>query len=120
MKSCQVVIVRDGKLYAAGCLLPLSAKSDITKDLGTRHRAAIGLSEATDAVVVVVSEETGTISTAVEGNLQRGYTRETLTEFLRAYLTTDADRPMRKFGFIGHAKENRDAGAEKEKDEFRR
>lgn len=114
------LIIRNARLHAGGCVLPVSNNPDIIKDLGTRHRAGIGVSENSDAVVVIVSEETGTISTAVEGNLQRGYTRETLTEFLRAYLTTDADRPMRKFGFIGHAKENRDAGAEKEKDEFRR
>ena len=65
------LIIRDARLYAAGCLLPLSSNPDIIKDLGTRHRAAIGMSENSDAVVVVVSEETGTISIAYEGILHR-------------------------------------------------
>ncbi len=78
------VIIRDGRLYAAGCFLPLSDNHDIIKDLGTRHRAGIGMSENSDAVVVIVSEETGTISTAVEGKLIRGYRKETLESFLRS------------------------------------
>lgn len=80
------LIVRDGRLYAAGCLLPLSANPDIIKDLGTRHRAAIGMSENSDAVVVVVSEETGMISVAYEGNMKRGFDRQSLTRELRQYL----------------------------------
>lgn len=80
------LIIRDGRLYAAGCLLPLSANPDIIKDLGTRHRAAIGMSENSDAVVVVVSEETGTISLAYEGNMKRGFDRQSLTRELRQYL----------------------------------
>lgn len=80
------LIIRDGRLYAAGCLLPLSANPDIIKDLGTRHRAAIGMSENSDAVVVVVSEETGTISVAYEGNMKRGFDRQSLTRELRQYL----------------------------------
>ena len=115
------LIIRNARLHAGGCVLPVSNNPDIIKDLGTRHRAGIGVSENSDAVVVIVSEETGTISTAVEGKLQRGYTRDTLAEFLRAYLMTDADRTNRKFGFIGHTKDSRDTEkAEKEKEEFRR
>ena len=114
------LIIRSARLHAGGCVLPVSNNPDIIKDLGTRHRAGIGVSENSDAVVVIVSEETGTISTAIEGKLQRGYTRETLTEFLRAELMSDTDRGSRKFGFIPHAKETRDAEKEKEKNEFRR
>ncbi len=76
------LIIRDGRLYAAGCLLPLSNNPDIIKDLGTRHRAGIGMSENSDAVVVIVSEETGTVSTAVEGALVRGYSKIKLKRFL--------------------------------------
>ncbi len=84
------MIIRDGRIHAAGCLLPLSNNPDIIKDLGTRHRAGIGMSENSDALVLIVSEETGTISAALEGNLKRGFSRETLTEFLRAELLEDS------------------------------
>ena len=72
------VIIRGNRLVAAGCLLPLSERPALTRPLGTRHRAAIGLTEVTDALAVVVSEETGTISVAVEGRLERGLTEEEL------------------------------------------
>lgn len=72
------VIVRGGRLHAAGCYLPLSEQSDIFKGLGTRHRAAIGLSEQSDAIVIVVSEETGTISIAYKGKLFREFTSVSL------------------------------------------
>lgn len=75
-------IIVDSRIHAAGCLLPLSAQNDINRDLGTRHRAAIGLSENSDAVVVVVSEETGIISIAVDGVLMRGFTADSLREKL--------------------------------------
>lgn len=71
------MIIRDRRVYAAGCYLPLS-NEDVNKDLGTRHRAALGLSEVSDALVVVISEETGTISIALEGELQRGFTKASL------------------------------------------
>ncbi len=67
------VVIRNQRVYAAGCLLPLATKNNITKELGTRHRAAIGASEASDALVIVVSEETGTISLAHKGHMHRGY-----------------------------------------------
>ena len=81
------VVIRNSRIYAAGCYLPLSEKPDISKGLGTRHRAAIGLSEQSDAIVVVVSEETGTISVAYKGELFREFTsvslRRKLFELLR-------------------------------------
>ena len=83
------LIVRDTRLHAAGCFLPLSQNDDIVKDLGTRHRAAIGASENSDAVVVVVSEETGIISVAVEGVLYRGYDKKSLADELRQRLVTN-------------------------------
>lgn len=85
------VIIRGGRIHAAGCVLPLSSNPDIVKDLGTRHRAAIGMSENSDAVVVVVSEETGKISLAVDGNLTRGYSGASLRRKLGYYLETDSD-----------------------------
>ena len=75
-------IIRDGKILSAGCILPLTKSLDVSPDLGTRHRAAIGMSEETDAVVVVVSEETGSISIALGGKLTRDYTRNTLYDTL--------------------------------------
>ena len=80
------VIVRDGRIHAAGCFLPLSTQTDIDKDLGTRHRAAIGLTEISDAVVIVVSEETGVISLSVDGNLKRNYNYTTLKQELNTLL----------------------------------
>lgn len=92
------LIIRDARLYAAGCLLPLSSGTDIVKDLGTRHRAAIGVSENSDAVVIVVSEETGVISIASEGVLYRGYTRETLEDELRRYMLASSDVRKKRRG----------------------
>lgn len=94
------LIIRDNRLHAGGCLLPLSNNPDIIKDLGTRHRAGIGMSENSDAVVIIVSEETGVISTAVEGELTRGYDAESLSAFLRHQLTAEsADK--HKFDLLG-------------------
>lgn len=72
------VIIREDRLYAAGCFLPLPTNNNINRDFGTRHRAAIGMSENSDAIVVVVSEETGTISLAKAGELHRNYDYRTL------------------------------------------
>ena len=78
------VIMRDGKILAAGCFLPKPQKEElIAKQLGSRHRAAIGMSENSDAVVIVVSEETGTISVAENGELTRGYSRDGLMKLLK-------------------------------------
>lgn len=91
------LIIRDGRLYAAGCLLPLSNNPDIIKDLGTRHRAGIGMSENSDAVVVIVSEETGTVSTAIEGVLERGYTKTKLKRLLLSQLDGDDKSEKKRF-----------------------
>ena len=76
------VVISEGRLMAAGCFLPLTRRTDINTDLGTRHRAAIGMSETSDAIVIVVSEETGTISVATDCELKRDYTPESLRKFL--------------------------------------
>lgn len=72
------MIIRDGRVYAAGCILPLSDNLQISSALGTRHRAGLGMSENSDALVVIVSEETGTVSLAVGGELKRNFTSEAL------------------------------------------
>lgn len=80
------VIIRAGRICAAGCFLPLSTKEDINKDLGTRHRAAIGMSEISDAVVIIVSEETGVVSLSQNGNLERNYNYNSLKQALNGLL----------------------------------
>jgi diadenylate cyclase len=80
------VVIRNEKIAAAGCILPLSINPSLGKDLGMRHRAALGLSEETDAVVITVSEETGIISLAVSGRLSRGETENTLRHKLESLL----------------------------------
>lgn len=82
-------IIRDGKLYAAGCILPLTDNKNVDINLGTRHRAALGISEQSDAVVLVVSEETGVISIAVNGVLLRDFTRDALIDKLESFLLAD-------------------------------
>ena len=84
-------IIRDGKLYAAGCILPLTGNKEVDINLGTRHRAALGISEQSDAVVLIVSEETGVISLAVNGELTRDYNRESLVKRLSVLLLNDAE-----------------------------
>ncbi len=80
------VIIRGNKIVAAACVFPLSQKAELHKTLGTRHRAAVGLSEETDAVVIAVSEETGTISACYRGRLSRGMDEERLKRFLTTLL----------------------------------
>lgn len=80
------VIIREDRLVAAGCVFPLSQKPELSKALGTRHRAAIGLTEESDALVIVVSEETGNISVAYKGRLRRGLDSERLERILAAVL----------------------------------
>jgi diadenylate cyclase len=80
------VIIQNDRLVAAGCVFPLTQQEEISKKLGTRHRAAIGLTEETDAIVVVVSEETGTISIAYRGRLSRGLDEERLRRVLTSVL----------------------------------
>ena len=94
-------IIRDGKLYAAGCILPLTDDKTVDMNLGTRHRAALGISEQSDSVVLVVSEETGVISLACNGTLTRDYTRETLvcklSELLLDEFEDENPKKNRKF-----------------------
>ena len=85
------MIIRDGMVTAAACVLPLSDSNRLSLDLGTRHRAAVGMSEVSDAVVVVVSEETGAISVAVGGVLKRHLETETLERLLRNELCKEDD-----------------------------
>ncbi|KGM95826.1 membrane protein [Clostridium novyi A str. 4552] len=80
-------IIRNDRIAAAGCFLPLTNNTEINKQLGTRHRAAIGISEVSDALVIIVSEETGVISLAVNGNLTRYYTKERLKDILIKIIT---------------------------------
>jgi diadenylate cyclase len=82
------MIIRDGRVAAAGCVLPLSESNRLSADLGTRHRAGVGLSETSDAVVIIVSEETGTISVAVGGMLKRHLAPQTLERLLRSELVS--------------------------------
>ena len=77
------VIITEGRIMAAGCMLPLSNNQNISRDLGMRHRAGIGMSEHSDAVVAIVSEETGAISVAIDGMLKRHLTPETFEKILR-------------------------------------
>ena len=77
------VIIRANKIITAGCVLPLTASNNLSRDLGTRHRAAVGLSEVTDALVIVVSEETGKISIALNGSLTRNLSKDSLRKALR-------------------------------------
>ena len=90
------VIIRDGRIDSAGCVLPMTSRVDIPKDLGTRHRASIGTTEITDAVVVIVSEETGIISISINGELERGFTYTTLRTRLEEILNPIKDSNSKK------------------------
>lgn len=90
------VIIRNWRIHAAGCVLPLTSNNNLSKDLGMRHRAGIGMSENSDALVIIVSEETGTISVAVDGMLKRNLSGETLEKLLRSELLTDTEDQSRK------------------------
>ncbi len=85
-------IIRDARLAAAGCVLPLTGQTNLSKDLGMRHRAGIGLSEQSDAVVVIVSEESGAISVALDGKLKRHLNGEKLNEILHKELVVQEQR----------------------------
>lgn len=96
------MIIRDGMIHAASCILPLTKNTSVSAELGTRHRAALGVSEESDAVVVVVSEETGQISVAVNGVLACRFTRDTLRDVLEGYLIPqeEASTVRRKFDVL--------------------
>lgn len=109
------MIIREGKIRAAGCVLPLSTSDRLAADLGTRHRAGVGMSENSDAVVVIVSEETGTISVAMGGMLKRHLAPKTLEKLLRNALCPDENqeedkniRRILKQKLIKPGKENQD------------
>ena len=99
----QALLIRDGRLWAAKCTLPNTDDPNVPRSLGTRHRAAIGLSEHSDALVVVVSEETGIISVAEAGQLTREFDRESLTEYLTQH-------------YIGRPEASPPAGDEQQED----
>lgn len=86
------VIIRGSKIITAGCVLPLTANTNLSSELGTRHRAALGLSETSDAIVVVVSEETGKISIALNGSLTRNLNETTLRKALTKLLSTESEK----------------------------
>ena len=96
------VIVRNGRVAAAGCVMPLSENPHLSSDLGTRHRAGVGTSEVSDAVVVIVSEETGTISVAVGGMLKRHLAPQTLEKLLTAELIPTEEAQL---SLMGRAKQ---------------
>ena len=101
------MIIRDGMIHAAGCILPLTKSDNVSIDLGTRHRAAIGMSENSDAVIVVVSEETGQISIACNGVLTRNYTRDTLKAALEGFLLKEEpEHPQRRIPSIRRGKKH--------------
>lgn len=91
------VIIKDGRITAAGCMLPLSSNGNLSRDLGMRHRAALGISEQTDAVVAIVSEETGAISLAVEGMLKRHLSQDTFETLLRNELLASENETEKSF-----------------------
>lgn len=108
------VIVRHGRVLGAGCMLPLSKNVNLSRDLGMRHRAGIGMSENSDAVVVIVSEETGSISVAIGGMLKRHLKPETLEILLRnELLPQDADEMDKpRFDLLGLLRSKKSGGAD--------
>lgn len=93
------VVIRDDKIFTAGCLLPLTSNTNLSRELGTRHRAAIGMSENSDALVVVVSEETGKISLAVNGSLTRNLIDITLRRALIRGMSSQSSADLDKIKF---------------------
>lgn len=91
------VVVKNDRILAAGCIFPLTKDTELSKSLGTRHRAGVGLSEESDAVVIIVSEETGAVSLAYKGRLLRGLNRERLERHLRQHLIRQQSERMRSF-----------------------
>ncbi len=98
------VIIRDNTIVAAGCILPLTQDTEMSKSLGTRHRAGVGVTEETDALAVIVSEETGAVSIAHKGRLLRGLTRQRLERHLSSFLLKGRERggASRLGSWLGH------------------
>ena len=90
------VVIRDNKIEAAACFLPLSQNPNLSKELGTRHRAGLGISEDSDAIVVIVSEETGRVSVAQDGDLRVGLNSESLTKFLTSTFEQQKDKRFKR------------------------
>lgn len=109
------VVVREGKIYAAGCILPLTQNSSLDSELGTRHRAAIGMSEHSDAVVVVVSEETGYVSVAKNGELIRNVTNGNLREILLSELVVSKEKSNNDKNKVKKLFRKKDGGDKDEK-----
>ena len=101
-------VIKDGRVVAAGCILPLTGNNNISSDLGTRHRAAIGMSENSDAIVAVVSEETGAISVAEKGKLKRNISDGDLREILMKNFIRDYDKPKNMSKFKGFFRGSKD------------
>lgn len=120
------VIVRDGRICAASCILPLTQSTVFSSQLGTRHRAAIGMTENSDAIVLIVSEETGTISIAFNGEITRNYTVESAFNEIKDKLVNDKEqendsllkKAFKKFFHGNDKKEAKTEIKEEEKDEI--
>jgi diadenylate cyclase len=95
------VIIRGSKVYAAGCVLPLSENTDLNKSLGTRHRAGIGITENSDAIALIVSEETGIISMARDGHITRFMERRNVEKMLLELYAKDSPRISGPFSKLG-------------------
>ncbi len=93
-------IIREGRVCAASCILPLTQNTNLSSELGTRHRASIGVSEQNDCVVVVVSEETGQISVVHKGRMERDVSDGVLIELLLSYFDSGVAQPPKRFNFI--------------------
>lgn len=104
------MIIRDGRVYAASCILPLTENLQISRELGTRHRAGVGMSENSDAIVIILSEETGMISIAEAGELKRNFTRENLIKTLAdRILWSDEDpEPLKKIRNLRRARKEKE------------
>jgi len=91
-------IIRNNRILASGCVLPLTDNNTINKKLGTRHRAAIGLSEVSDALIIIVSEETGVISLAINGRITRGYDKEKLRNIIMKIIENRNEKKVKTAG----------------------
>ncbi len=108
------MIIRSGRIHAVGCLLPLTQRTDIVKALGMRHRAAIGLSENSDAVIIVVSEETGNVSVVRNGEIVRNYTAEKLKGELTSIFAPE-EEAAKRYAVIKRVRMSKKSGADAEK-----
>ncbi|MBP9988251.1 MAG: diadenylate cyclase CdaA, partial [Ruminococcus sp.] len=108
------VVIRDGKVCAAGCILPLTENNNLSHELGTRHRASLGISEKSDAVVVVVSEETGKISIACGGNIERDISDGVLIERMMGYLLGKKTKVSKREYLKSKLSKNKEKGKEEE------